>query len=527
MRRVVSLFLPHWPTDRVRLHEGPAAGPLVLAARQGSHRLITAASPEAAALGLSPGMAVSQAQAMVPSLCVGEADPAGDAAALRRLAAWCLRLSPLAAPCPPDGVWIDITGCAHLHGGEAALLDRLTQRLAEARLHARAAAADTPGAAHAVARHVVRQNEDGGFGGLGGLRRPIRRPAQSTSPPAFIVAPGGQEAALAGLPVRALRLPPELAEALGRLGFDTIGQLMAAPRPPLTRRFGGSALRLLDQALGRIAEPIEPVLPPELCRVRQGFPEPIATAEDLQRVTAWLAEQLCEKLRRRDQGASRLDLVFTRVDGTQAVVSIGTAAPSRDAAHLRRLLLAQIENIDPGFGVEMAMLSAPLVQRLGARQTLSALTAPQGTDLSGLVDMLSNRLGATRVFRAAPVESDVPERAVRHVPPGTILRAAWPAMLPRPPRLLHPPRPIEAVALLPDQPPVRFTWRRVAHRVRQADGPERVFGEWWRSENEIASVRDYFQVEDEAGQRFWIFREGDGQDAETGGLDWFLHGFFG
>jgi protein ImuB len=513
MRRVVSLFLPHWPTDRVRLHEGPAAGPLVLAARQGGKRLITAACPKAAALGLAPGMAVSQAQAMVPGLCVGEADPAGDAAALRRLAGWCLRVSPLAAPCPPDGVWIDITGCAHLHGGEAALLARLTQRLVEAGLHARAAVADTPGAAHAVAR--VRQNKDGGFGGGG------------TPHPTFMVPPGEQAAALAGLPVRALRLAPDLAEALGRLGFDRVGQLMAAPRPPLTRRFGSSALRLLDQALGRVAEPIEPVLPPDLCRVRQGFPEPISTAADLQRVTAWLAEQLCEKLRRRDQGASRLDLVFTRVDGTQAVVSVGTASPSRDVAHLSRLLLAQIENVDPGFGVEMVMLSAPLVQRLGARQGLSALIAPAETDLSGLVDMLSNRLGAARVFRAAPVESDVPERAVRHVPPGSIVRAEWPAMLPRPPRLLHPPRPIEAVALLPDQPPVRFTWRRVSHRVRRADGPERVFGEWWRSENEIAAVRDYFQVEDEAGQRFWIFREGDGQDAETGGLDWFLHGFFG
>jgi protein ImuB len=180
------------------------------------------------------------------------------------------------------------------------------------------------------------------------------------------------------------------------------------------------------------------------------------------------------------------------------------------------------------------MLAAPLVQRLGARQTLSALTAPPETDLSGLVDMLCTRLGENRVFRTQPVESDIPERSVRHVAAGGIVRAGdverhktWPEHLPRPPRLLHPPRPIEAVALLPDQPPVRFTWRRVAHRVRRADGPERVFGEWWRSDDEIGAVRDYFQVEDEAGQRFWIFREGDGQDPDTGNLDWYLHGFFG
>jgi nucleotidyltransferase/DNA polymerase involved in DNA repair len=365
MRRVISLFLPHWSTDRVRLHEGARtdvheitrtdvheitrtdvheitrtaeAGPLVLGARVGSRRVITAISAEAARLGLYPGMAVSQAQAMVPALRLGEADPAGDADALQRLAAWCLGLSPLAAPCAPDGVWIDSTGCDHLQGGEAGMLARLTGRLAQAGIASRAAVADTPGAAHAAARFGTCQ----------------------------VVPPGGQAALLAGLPVRALRISAETEAALCRLGFDRIGQLMAAPRGPLTRRFGASALLRLDQALGRAPEPIEPVLPPDLCRVRHGFPEPIATADDLARVTELLAAQLCEKLRKRDQGASRLDLVFTRVDGSVAIARIGTAAPSRDAAHLTRLLLAQIETIDPGFGVEAAMLSAPLVQRLGA-----------------------------------------------------------------------------------------------------------------------------------------------------------------
>jgi protein ImuB len=484
------------------LHEGASEDALVLASRQGSRRLIHAASPEAALLGIGAGMAVSQAQAMVPSLRVGDSDPEGDAAALRRLAAWCLRLSPLVAPSAPDGVWIDVTGCAHLHGGEKALLAKLARRLAEAGISARAAIADTPGAAHAAARYA--------------------------KTPLTIIPPRGQKAALAPLPIQALRVTPDAADALGRLGFDTIGQLLATPRAPLTRRFGASALRLLDQAMGTVPEPFEPILPPDLCRVRQGFLEPISTADDLHRVTSLLAERLCEKLHKRDLGASRLDLVFCRVDGTVETARIGTAAPTRDAAHLSRLLLAQIENIDPGFGIETAMLSAPLVQRLGARQTLSALIAPPETDLSGLVDMLCTRLGETRVFRTQPVQSDIPERSVRAMPANTTLGAEnWPAHLPRPTRLLHPPRPIEAVSLLPDQPPVRFTWQRLAHRIRRADGPERVFGEWWRSADETAAVRDYFQVEDESGQRFWIFREGDGQDPATGGLDWYLHGFFG
>jgi protein ImuB len=353
-----------------------------------------------------------------------------------------------------------------------------------------------------------------------------------------VVPAGGTAVRLAELPVAALRLAPDAADALRRLGFERIGQLMAAPRAPLARRFGATALLRLDQALGSAPEPLEPVLPPDLCRVRQGFPEPIATPEDLARITALLAEALCEKLLHRDRGAMRLDLVFQRVDGVPQCVRVGTAAPSRDAAHLTRLLTAQLEQVDPGFGIESVMLAAPLTARLGARQTVSDLAADAtGPDLAALVDTLSNLLGPERVFRVAPVESDIPERSLRRAPPlgaaplgdltASLAWGAWPDSLPRPPRLLVPPRQVEAVALLPDQPPVQFTWRRKPHRVRRADGPERVFGEWWRSEAEVFAVRDYFQLEDEAGQRFWLFRNGDGEHRATGDLRWFLHGVFG
>ncbi len=477
----------------------PPEQALIVAARDGSRRLVYGVDANAAATGIFPGMAVSQAQALVAGLEIAEATPEADDAALARLAAWCLRLSPLTAACPPDGVWIDSTGAAHLFGGEPAMLRLLLEKLTARGLTARAALADTPGCAHAVAR----------FGG------------------AHVVPTGGTQSALSPLPVAALRLDPDTVSALRRLGFDRVGQLMAAPRAPLARRFGRDALRRLDQALGAEKEPLEPVHPPGLCRTRQSFPEPIATPDDLARVTALLANALCEKLRRRQQGACRLDLIFQRVDGTVQAVRVGTSAPSRDAAHLTRLLTAQIENIDPGFGIEAVTLAAPLTDALGATQTLSALTAPAAADLSGLVDSLRNRLGETRVFRARPVQSDVPERSVVRVPPAVAEGFCWPDRLPRPPRLLTPPREIEAVALLPDHAPARFTWRGRAHVVRRADGPERVFGEWWRAADEVFAVRDYFQVEDEAGQRFWLFRRGDGEAAETGDLRWFLHGWFG
>jgi protein ImuB len=505
MRRVISLFLPIWPAERWRrANDGLSAPetPLILALKDGNKRVVHAADSAALALGVQPGMAVSHAQALLPNLRVENAAPEADAAALRRLAAWCLRFSPLVAPCPDDGIWIDSAGCAHLYGGEAALLRDIVNRLAVSGISARAAMADTPGCAHAVARYGAA--------------------------PLTVVPPGATADALAPLPVAALRLDAEIAGALRRLGFDRIGQLMAAPRAPLARRFGATALRLLDQALGRAGEPIEPILPPELCRVRQGFPEPIATPEDLARVTELLAEALCEKLLRRDLGARRLDLLFQRVDGVPQYIRVGTAAASRDPAHIKRLLTAQIETVDPGFGIESVMLSAPITGKLGARQIVSDLADDAtGPDLSLLVDTLRNRLGAGRVYRAVPVESDIPERSLRRAPPlphATL--GAWPDALPRPPRLLMPPRPVQTVALLPDHPPVQFTWRRKPHRIRRADGPERIYGEWWRSDDEVFAVRDYFQVEDESGQRFWLFRNGDGENSATGDLAWFLHGLF-
>jgi protein ImuB len=493
---------------------GATDRPLLTAARQGSRRLVMATDARAAALGIRPGMAVAHAQAMLPDLRIEQADQAADQAALERLAIWCLRhFSPLASPCPPDGIWIDVTGCTHIFAppgcsgqdpaaGEPALLAELTGRLARAGIAARAAIADTPGAAHALARFASR--------------------------PVTVAPSGTAMQALADLPVAGLRLPEETVQALRLLGFDTIGQLYAAPRAPLARRFGNQVLHRLDQATGDAPEPIEPVAAPDRPRTRMGFPEPIATPEDLARATALLAERLCEKLRRAGQGASRLDLLFQRIDGVAQIIRIGTTAPSRDAPHLTRLLQERIQTIDPGFGIDSMMLSACLTARLDARQDLSELcTVAHAPDLSSLIDTLLNRLGVDRIYRVQPVESDVPERSLRRVAPQSRGEGScWPDRLPRPPRLFTPPRPVETIALLPDHAPMQFTWRRRPHRIRRADGPERIYGEWWKDAQETWAVRDYFQVEDDAGQRFWLFRSGDGVCADTGDLQWFLHGVF-
>ena len=463
--------------------------------------MIAAADAAAQAQGLRPGMPLAHALATAPDLAVADADPEGDGQALSDLAAWCLRLSPLTAPDPPDGVWIDAAGCAHLHGGEQGMLDALVGRLAAAGLSVRAGLADTPGAAHAMARHG----------------------ADAVT----VVAPGAQADALALLPMRALRIPDEMADSLRRLGLDLVGQLFATPRGPLARRFGDVLLLRLDQALGGVAEPIRPVLPPGLINIRRAFVEPTATAEAFAAMILVLVGDACAALQARGAGARTLDLVFERVDGSTEAVRVGTARPVRDPMHLARLLDERIETVDPGFGVEAMRLTLPLVEPLAPVQRSSGLGGRnEAVDIAALIDGLSNRLGAGRVYRVAPVDSDVPERAVAAVPPLAPAGGGWATPWPRPARLLPRPEPVDAMGLLPDHPPRWFTWRRKRHCVVRADGPERIAGEWWRRPGERAAVRDYWIVEDEDGCRFWLFRRGDGRDPATGSLAWFLHGFF-
>jgi protein ImuB len=476
---------------------------LVTARHDGRRRVVAAADRAARALGIRPGMALAQAEILTPGLAIAAADPAADEEALRRLAAWCLRYAPLAAIDPPDGLWIDAAGAAHLFDSETSMLADIRARLASAGFSARVAIADTPGAAHALARHGK---------------------AEIT-----VVPPGDQAAALANLPPVSLRLPEESAALLARLGITRLGALHQIPRGPLARRFGAEVLCRLDQALGRAPEPITPLPPPEMPAARLAFAEPLATPEALSHAITRLTQKLCRQLERSGKGARRLDLLFGRIDGMVVALRVGTARPSRDARHLARLLNERLEEVDPGLGVEAMRLQAPLAEPLAPEQTAATLAGKgdKKPDLSPLVDRLANRLGPERLYRAAPVESDVPERSVRRLSPlAPAGEKTWPPHLPRPARLLRRPEPVSALALLPDHPPVQFVWRGRRHRLAAGDGPERVFGEWWRNHTETFAVRDYFRVEDEDGRRYWLYRRGDGADPATGDQTWFIHGFF-
>lgn len=476
----------------------------MLVERVGNRRLLRAVDRLAEEAGLRAGMPAAKAQAMVPGLAVLEADARGDDEALRRLALWALRFSPVVAADPPDGLVLDVGGTDLLHGDEEALLKRLLDRLAASGLEARAASADTWGAAHAAARHA-------------GAR-------------IAIVAPGKTRRGIEALPVASLRLEMAHLPELRHLGLARVGDLVAQPRAALARRFGPALLRRLDQAMGDLPEPIEPVREDVPVEVRRVFAEPISARETIDRHLGTLMGRLCAQMEARRLGARRLDLLIVRVDNTHQALRVGTGRPVRDPVHLLRLFAERLGGVDPGFGIETLRLCATGTEPLAERQIGTDLDE-DGTgeaDLSALVDILVTRVGERHVYRFAPAESDVPERSVRRVEAlSPDDGASWHDRWPRPARLLARPRPIQTLALLPDHPPASFTLRDVRYRVTRADGPERVFGEWWRSEREVALSRDYFRVETEGGERYWIYRAGDGERGETGSGAWFLHGVFG
>src|SRR5450759_1704944 len=496
MRRVISVFLPRWPTDRLRRKNRtapPRDKPLVLAAVDGQRRIVTSVDDAALSLGLTRGMTVTHAQSLVPDLTVLDADPAKDADALVRLGHWCTMYSPLVTPDPPDGIFIDVAGSAPLFQGEGALIEDLLHRLRRADISAKAAIADTPGCAWGVSRY-----------GSGG-----------------IVSPGRASEAIASLPVTALRLAQSVVSSLHEVGIERVAQLASKPRARL--RFGADVLLRFDQALGSVTEALTSLVPPEVPQRELKFAEPIGDPEDLKRVISKLCELLCPELERRGVGARRLDLVFMRVDNLAQAVRIGLSRPYREPVHLSKLLAERLVLVDPGFGIESAALTASWIEALTERQTIGRHIAAEGSDVDvgQLVDTLAVRLGQDSVYRCAPVESGLPERAVKRVPAlDPAHGAAWPKHLPGPARLFSPPEKIIAIAELPDRPPRQFTWRHQRLRVIRADGPERIHGEWWISDGETNLTRDYYRVETADGARYWLFRDAP---AERGG-SWYLHG---
>jgi protein ImuB len=513
MKRIVSVWLPLWPIERMARAQPslvPADAPLALT-EAGMHGIrITAVNMRAAKEGVRVGQALADARAAFPALLTQPAELRRDRTSLLRLARWCGRYGPNRNVDGDDALWIDITGVAHLFGGEAKLMDDLLARLARFNLTACAGLADALGAAHALARFA---------------------------PSPAIAGEGRAEARLASLPVEALRLAPDAVLLLKRLGLRRIGELYRMPRAALERRFrsakGAEAvLTRLDQALGVRSEPRRPLAEPPALYVQRSWPDPLVSAEQLEAETASLARELCTHLSARGLGARRLCLSLYRADGTVAEVRAGLSAPSWVPEHMTALLGEKLSAIDAGFGIDVMVLAAVQAEKPGAQQGALAPRLQGGarTDVAQLVDRLANRLGAGRVRRIEPRASHIPERAEVHV--AALARphaASWPVASgpTRPSLLLDNPEPIRVVAEVPEGPPASFVWRRVERRIVRAQGPQRVAPEWW---DEIAAkksgTRDYYRVEDEGGAGYWVYREGlYGRDEEL--PRWFMHGLFG
>jgi protein ImuB len=484
----------------------PGERPLAFS-REGPHGpVIHALNPAARALGLTCGARVADMRALCPDLGVRDADLTGDAEALARLAHWARRWAPWSAVEEPDGIALDTTGSDHLRGGEAAMLADMEARFGAAGLSLCPAIAPTRGAAWALAR----------FG----------------SPAARICPEGGVEDALSPLPVEALRLHGETVLLLRRLGLGTIGRLIGIPRAALARRFGqdGSDLPLrLDQALGRVREPLDAPPDPAVRIARIDLPETV------QNPGPWLPElarRLCESLRAGGLGLRRMRLRLYRVDGEVRSIAIACARASRDAAHLLRLFDGRLDGLDPGCGFDLLTLEALATEPLAATQSHLYEGLRPTLPLPDLVDRLVARFGEDAVRWPTLRESHVPERAETAIHAFahamSASHRASPAGLPRtarPLRLLEPPEEIRVIYAVPEGPPLHFVWRRRRYRVTRQQGPERIAPEWWR-DRPRTRLRDYFRIEVTEGSRLWIYREGLHHDGRGGAPRWFLHGIF-
>ncbi len=539
-RRILSLWFPHLSTERLlrqrlgrswRSHPRQGRPPLVISRQENYTQRIAALDEEAQRLRLKPGMGIADARAMYPAIEVVAEDPAADRRLLEALADWCDRYTPLVALDGTDGLFLDVTGCAHLFGGEEALLDGMLASFFEQGFRTRAALGPTPGAAWAAARFSL---------------------------PGKILQQGEERSFLESLPLFVLRLGPETIASLESVGLRTVGSILAAPRAPLARRFGAMLLLRLDQALGEVEEAVSPRLPVPALSVERHLAEPIGLVEDIERLVPMLARSLKRDLERRGEGARLFELLLFRVDGAVSRIAARASLPLREPALIYRLfrerLAALGAALEPGYGFDLVRLSAFETAALDTLQAdLDGKAAAAGEDVALFSDRVRARLGRTAMLIPLLVESHLPERAASFIPADGEPPAKKAPASPRknvdfspsrraperPLRLLSRPEPIDVpVTEVPEGPPLNFRWRRAMHRVARAEGPERVAPEWWlhgkpevkadenekdeeereakreKAEREAVAAetarmtRDYFRVEDTDGHRFWIYREG-------------------
>jgi protein ImuB len=507
-KRFVSIWFRHLATDWFAIREVSLARhgqkgsdlknvPFVLRAPSHGRMIIAAVNAMAESKGIDPGMVLADARALLPDLHVQDHKPALADKLLKRLAEWCIRFTPIAAADPPDGIFLDVTGCSHLWGGDEPYLAEIVRKLTTRGYDVRAAIADTPGVAWGVAR----------FG-----MEPL------------VITGGKLIEALSPLPPQALRLEEETVVRLHKLGLHQVGKFLSLPRSALRRRFGQHLMVRLDMALGRIAEPIVPVVPVEPHHERLPCMEPIVTATGIAIALRQLLETLCLRLRHEQKGLRTAAFKCYRVDGKVEKVEVGTSRPTHHVDHLFKLFEIKLSTIEPALGIELFVLEAIVVEEHYAHQEKmwEGSGGLEDARLAELMDRLAVRIGMKAIHRYVADAHHWPERSFRRVisleeQPMT----PWRTDNLRPLYLLRIPERIDVTAPIPDYPPMLFRYKGVVHKIARADGPERIEQEWWLQQGQH---RDYYCVEDEEGNRYWLFRLGS-YDEEND--KWYLHGVFG
>ncbi|MEM6618015.1 MAG: DNA polymerase Y family protein [Pseudomonadota bacterium] len=549
-RRILSLWFPHLAAERLlRQARGRVMAPFATVAQAGNALTLGSLSPLAAAQGLRPGQPLADARALCPDLLTAPENPLAEAAFLTRLRRWAGRYSPWVAEERPDALLLDITGCAHLFGGEEPLAHTMAEALCALHLTARIGLADTPGAAWALARYAgqasaahrsgdaieqeARATRSRAFKRRGtGLAAPPPAPAADDSAGAAVIAaPGNTRRALARLPVAALRIDHDTATNLNRLGIRIVGDLYDLPRAALARRFGAPTLRRLDQATGAEPEPVSPAGRVQHFATRLTLPDPIGLADDIVAGIDRLLPPLCARLEKAARGARSLRLTCLRADHTAQVIEVGLARPSFDPARIRPLLTLRLPDIEPGYGIDVLRLEAHVTEPLTERQhsghaeaVAQARALRDGGDaMADLIGRLGARVGLDRLIRLHPAQSHIPEKTA------TTMAAAYcqPAndwTRPETPRpvLLFPPEIVTPAKPTQGRPPDRFRWRRREFDTASATGPERIAPEWWLDDPAWRlGTRDYWRLETVTGERLWLY------EAKGAPGSWFCHGDFG
>jgi protein ImuB len=497
-KRFISIWFRYLKTDWfTRRRPSLRDKPFVLAAPDHGRMIVTSANLLAQKQGIDTGMSVADARALIPALEVLDDSTEITNRLLTGLAEWCSRYTPSVAADPPNGLLLDVTGCAHLWGGEMEYITGMSNRIKYFGYDIRAAMADTIGAAWAAAR----------FG------KNIT-----------VIESGQQSEALILLPPAALRLEAPAIERLEKLGLRQISQFINMPRSALRRRFGSSLLQRLDQALGHEEELIIPINPIEAYHERLPCLELIVTATGIEIALQRLLDAVCHRLQKDQKGLRSASFKGYRMDGKIQEISIGTNRASCNSKHLFKLFETRIETIEPALGIELFTLDALKVEALPAMQenlwenTMSL----DNIDLCELLDRIGGKIGAANIQRYIPAAHYWPERSFDNASSiNEILPATWKSGRPRPLQLFSRPEPIEVTAPIPDYPPMLFRYKGKLHKIIKADGPERIEAEWWLQDGQH---RDYYCVEDEDGYRYWLFRAGHYDEAKS--YQWFIHGFF-